>query len=379
MIEHIHALPSGTRLNQYEFVSVLGAGGFGITYMARDTSLDTIVAIKEYLPGDLAVRQEDSSVTAKGTTHKDDFDWGLDRFLNEARTLAKFRHPNIVRVNQIFQANNTAYLVMDYARGRSLEDMLKAGTLTEDQTKAILAPILDGLRSVHEQGFLHRDIKPANILLRDDGDTLLIDFGAARQAMEARGRGLTSIVTEGYAPLEQYHGTGNQGPWTDIYAVGAVAYKCLTGSKPPPAAARVRNDPLVPIAIAAKCNVSETFAAAVGAALNVDEHLRPQSIGDFTAMIAGTKPVPSAPDAESDATRMGTDPATQWRRPTTTSSPPRPASAKPGVKQGPAHASAGVRAEHMASADARAQGPRRNVAAYVGVAAIAMLAVAAAW
>src|SRR5262245_63905640 len=164
-VEHVHALTQGTRLNQYEVMSILGAGGFGITYMARDTTLDTTVAIKEYLPGDLAVRQADSQVTAKSSISKRDFDWGLDRFLAEARTLAKFRHPNIVRVNQIFQANNTAYLVMEYAKGQSLEDALKAGPLTEEQTREILAPILDGLQSVHDEGFLHRDIKPANIIL----------------------------------------------------------------------------------------------------------------------------------------------------------------------------------------------------------------------
>jgi len=123
-VEHVHALAKGERLNQYELLNILGAGGFGITYMARDTTLDTMVAIKEYLPGDLAVRQGDSKVTAKSSTSKGDFDWGLSRFLEEARVLAKFRHPNIVRVNQIFEANNTAYLVMDYAKGESLADLL---------------------------------------------------------------------------------------------------------------------------------------------------------------------------------------------------------------------------------------------------------------
>ena len=186
-VEHVHALTKGTRLNQYEVLNILGAGGFGITYMARDTSLDTMVAIKEYMPGDLAVRQGGSQVTAKSTLSKGDFDWGLDRFLSEARTLARFRHPNIVRVNQIFQANNTAYLVMEYAKGQSLDDLLqKSGPLSEEQTKEILSPILDGLTRVHEQGFLHRDIKPGNIIIRDEGGAVLIDFGAARQRSRPR-------------------------------------------------------------------------------------------------------------------------------------------------------------------------------------------------
>ena len=246
-VEHFQALAKGVRLNQYEMIGILGAGGFGITYMARDTTLDTMVAIKEYLPGDFAVRQRDSQVTAKSSTSKGDFDWGLSRFLDEARVLAKFRHPNIVRVNQIFEANNTAYIVMDYAKGESLDDLLKrVGPLSEQQTKDILFPILDGLKRVHALGFLHRDIKPANIIIRDEGGAVLIDFGAARQAIETKSRAITSIVTEGYAPLEQYDTAGNQGAWTDIYALGGVAYKCLTGNKPPAATSRLRNDPLVP-------------------------------------------------------------------------------------------------------------------------------------
>src|SRR5215470_9029673 len=162
--EHIHALAKGTRLNQYEMMQILGAGGFGITYLAKDTSLDTTVAIKEYLPGDLATRLGDSTVTAKSSQSQGDFDWGLSRFLDEARVLAKFRHPNIVRVNQIFEANNTAYLVMEYAKGDALGEVLRReGTLDEQRTKEILFPILDGLKRVHELGFLHRDIKPDNI------------------------------------------------------------------------------------------------------------------------------------------------------------------------------------------------------------------------
>ena len=332
-VEHVHALTKGTRLNQYEVLNILGAGGFGITYMARDTSLDTMVAIKEYMPGDLAVRQDGSQVTAKSTLSKGDFDWGLDRFLSEARTLARFRHPNIVRVNQIFQANNTAYLVMEYAKGQSLDDLLqKSGPLSEEQTKEILSPILDGLTRVHEQGFLHRDIKPGNIIIRDEGGAVLIDFGAARQAIETKSRAITSIVTEGYAPLEQYDGMGNQGPWTDIYALGAVAYKCLTGNKPPSATLRVRSDPMVPLAIATKGKVSATFAGAIESALNVYENLRPQSIGDFAAMIAGTMPVPTAAGAD-DATRVLTaEPATQVIRPGAANSYTPAASGTPGQR-----------------------------------------------
>ncbi len=374
-VEHVHALTKGTRLNQYEVLSILGAGGFGITYMARDTSLDTMVAIKEYMPGDLAVRQGDSQVTAKSSLSKGDFDWGLDRFLSEARTLARFRHPNIVRVNQIFQANNTAYLVMEYAKGQSLDDLLqKAGPLGEEQTKEILSPILDGLKRVHEQGFLHRDIKPGNIIIRDEGGAVLIDFGAARQAIETKSKAITSIVTEGYAPLEQYDGMGNQGPWTDIYALGAVAYKCLTGNKPPSATSRVRNDPMVPLVIATKGKVSPIFAAAVESALNVYENLRPQSIDDFAAMIAGTMPVPSRVAAD-DATRvLSAEPATQVVRPGANSYSPS-ASGSPGPKTGPAPVSVLAQAP---PADP-VQRQKSNTPIYLGIAAVALLAVGGAW
>ncbi len=295
-VEHVHALAKGARLNQYEMMTILGTGGFGITYMARDTTLDTIVAIKEYMPGELATRLGDSTITVKSSTSKGDFDWGLDRFLEEARVLAKFRHPNIVRVNQIFQANNSAYIVMDYAKGESLDDMLRrTGPLSEQQTKDILLPILDGLKRVHELGFLHRDIKPGNIIIRDEGGAVLIDFGAARKASGSKTRALTSIVTEGYAPLEQYDAAGNQGPWTDIYALGGVAYKCLTGNKPPSATSRVRTDPLVPLAIAAPGRVSAEFAAAIEAALRVHESERPQNINEFLALVSGATVVVASP------------------------------------------------------------------------------------
>ncbi|RME65332.1 MAG: hypothetical protein D6782_06455, partial [Alphaproteobacteria bacterium] len=227
--------------------------------------------------------------TAKSTADRGDFDWGLARFLDEARTLAKFSHPNIVQVHQVFESNSTAYIVMAYAQGRTLADVIKAeAPLDEARVRALLFPILDGLSKVHQQGFLHRDIKPGNIIVRDEEGPVLIDFGAARQAIETRSRSITSIVTEGYAPLEQYAPDGNQGPWTDIYALGAVAYKCLTGQTPPSATARVRNDPLVPAGEAAAGQASPAFLQAVDWALAVYEEERPQTIADWRRAFAGT-------------------------------------------------------------------------------------------
>jgi serine/threonine protein kinase len=275
-------------------------GGFGITYRAEDKDLHELVAIKEYLPSDLAQRQGDSTVTARSKFFEKDFEWGLNRFLDEAITLAKFRHNHIVRVKQYFKQNGTAYLVMEYEDGPSLEDVLNRSTsLSEAETKRILYPILDGLKKVHEQAYLHRDIKPSNIIVRDNnGGPVLIDFGAARQAIGPKTQAITAILTPGYAPLEQYSPDDNQGPWTDIYALGAVAYRCLTGEKPPYATMRVRKDPLVPISVAAKSPVSPEFAHAIEWALRLEETARPKTIDEFiAAMSSGAQaPAPAASD-----------------------------------------------------------------------------------
>lgn len=284
MQDHLLALPKGYRLRQYEILAMLGAGGFGITYLAHDTSLDKQVAIKEYLPSDFALRDGNSHVTAKSTSSSDDFQWGLSRFLEEARILAKFRHHNIVEIFQIFEANDTAYIVMDYVEGDTLSAVIdRNAPMTEAAVRAILGPILDGLKRVHSLGFLHRDIKPGNIIQRAGGDPVLIDFGAARQALEAKSRSLTSVVTEGYAPIEQYASTGNQGAWTDIYALGAVAYKCLTGVTPVAATMRLRNDPLEPLAHVAAGRGSPAFLQAIDWALAPDERDRPQTVEDWQA------------------------------------------------------------------------------------------------
>jgi serine/threonine protein kinase len=232
MVYH-HALPVGTRLASYEIRDVLGAGGFGITYMAYDFDLEREVAIKEYLPTGLAVRIADGTTVApKSEGDSGDFEYGRKRFLDEARTLARFREPNIVRVITYLEAHGTAYFVMDYEAGESLVERLKASvTLTEAAVLRIVIPILRGLSAVHRQSFLHRDIKPHNIYLRRDDSPVLLDFGAARQALGEHSRAMTGLVTPGYAPFEQYLSSG-QGPWTDVYALGATMYHCVTGFAP---------------------------------------------------------------------------------------------------------------------------------------------------
>lgn len=235
---HENALKPGTRIRSFEIQNVLGAGGFGITYKAWDHQLECEVAIKEYLPNYLATRSSDRitvTVLPRSEDDNNSYKNGLKKFLDEARTLAKFRDTSVVGVKQFLSANGTAYMVMDYERGRSLTDYVKNSPppLPEEELKRTLTRLLGGLSALHTNKILHRDIKPDNIHIRDNGDPVLLDFGSARQAAPEKGSlELTSMVTLGYAPYEQYHKRGNQGPWTDLYSLGATTYYCLAGKKP---------------------------------------------------------------------------------------------------------------------------------------------------
>jgi serine/threonine protein kinase len=239
---HRGALAKGYSIQWYEIREILGQGGFGITYLARDTNLEHLVAIKEYLPGGLAVRDEDSIVQPMSGKHGEQYQWGLSRFIDEARTLARFKHANIVRVLSVFEANNTAYMVMEYERGQSLQARLaNRGTLDETALLQIVLPLLSGLQQVHAAGFIHRDIKPDNIFIREDGSPLLLDFGSARQASGQRTNTLTAPVSPGYAPFEQYYSKSDeQGPWTDIYGLAVTMYRAICGRAPTDAVDRSR-------------------------------------------------------------------------------------------------------------------------------------------
>ena len=235
------ALPNGTVVDGFTVLSVLGIGGFGITYEARDESLGRTVALKEYYPNDIARRDEDQITLAPAdAAFSQDYRHGLVRFLDEARVLAKFKSPNIVRVVRFLEANGTAYLVMEYEQGPSLGQLIRREKqLDERTTRPLAEALLRGLREVHERGYLHRDIKPGNIIVREDGSPVLLDFGAARAATGIKSGDMTVIFTPGYAPFEQYTRDTKLGPWTDLYAVGATLFSALTGRSPAPATDRM--------------------------------------------------------------------------------------------------------------------------------------------
>jgi len=299
------ALPAHYRLHWYELERVLGQGGFGITYLAHDHNLDLQVAIKEYLPTDVAQRRSDASVRPRTPSHEERYRWGLARFIEEARTLARFDHPNIVRVQSVFEANDSAYMVMRFEQGENLGTLLdRRGTLGQDELLRVLLPVLDGLERVHEAGFIHRDIKPENIHIRSDGSPVLLDFGSARYAL-GRSQSMTVLVAPGYAPLEQYHGDSDtQGPWTDIYGLAATAYRAITGAAPPDAVLRARGrlgstaDTLLPASSVGQGRYSASLLAAIDHGLELAEADRPQSMAEWrrelTSNTASVRP-PAAP------------------------------------------------------------------------------------
>jgi serine/threonine protein kinase/HAMP domain-containing protein len=281
------ALPAGFRLFEYRIDGILGQGGFGIAYAATDVNLAAKVVIKEYLPEEFAYRTHDNSVQARDDTDQEFYQSGLDSFLVEARTLATFRHPNIVRVARFFEANKTAYMVLEYERGQSLKSYRKKHEHIPEATMvALLAPLLEGLQVVHDSGYLHRDIKPDNIYVRDeDGSLVLLDFGAARQtAVEKAEIGM--VVTPGYGPIEQYAGGGRQGPWTDIYSLGATLFWLITGRKPLDAPSRLADpDPLPSAEALGKGRYSEEFLRAIDWMLKRHPDDRPQSVAQLRSAL----------------------------------------------------------------------------------------------
>jgi serine/threonine protein kinase len=290
--DNVQALSPGTRLGDYRLDAMIGHGGFGITYRAFDTQLAKVVAIKEYLPLECAIRHSDGSVVPRGARLIEDFTWGRERFLDEARALARFRHPHIVPVLRYFEANDTAYTVMEFEDGKNVAELLRepGRRLPADDVRRLVIGLLSGLGAVHAQGFLHRDIKPANVIIRRDGVPVLVDFGAARQALGGRTRTLTSVLTPQYAPIEAFALDGKQGAWSDIYSAAAVLYHAISGQTPPDAAARVGKDPYRPLTEIAGDRFEPAFLAAIDRAMAFAPEDRPQSIAEWRALFGAALP-----------------------------------------------------------------------------------------
>ena len=320
-----NALTLDSMLHEYRLESVLGAGGFGMTYLAWDVNLEKHVAIKEYLPGELAMRALDGSIVPVNTESEHDYKWGLERFVQEARTLAKFSHPNIVRVNRYFEANGTSYMVMDYEAGESLYQYLKRNSAPDEAwLKQVLMPILDGLQAVHKTGFLHRDIKPSNVFIRENGSPVLLDFGSARLATGAASKTLTAIVSPGYAPIEQYAGDGKQGPWTDIYALAGVMYRAVTGENPPDAVTRMREDSVPASLAVARGRYDERFLRAIEWGMKIEERVRPKDVEAWRGLFNGRAPPTALNSDPLAAAARGVDTAAPTVLPTLRNPPVPP-------------------------------------------------------
>lgn len=374
-------LPAGTRLRNYELLSVLGHGGFGITYYARDTTLGREVAVKEYLPTTLALRENGTTVVPRSTQLAEDFIWGRERFLEEARILATLEGaPAVVRVYDFLEANGTAYMIMGLARGDTLEQRLKRdGKIAPAIVQRMLERLLDGLDAVHRTGFLHRDVKPANVILDANNNPTLIDFGASRSSMADRTAAMTAIFTPRYAAAEQLT-SDKQGPWTDIYGLSATLYHAITGKAPPSSLERALNDAYQPLAGLSLEGYPPSLLEGIDAGLAVRAKDRPQSIAAWRDILSGT------PEHVSDETVFERPKPRPTPKPAPTPAPApvappknrRPAAVAGAAGSAAASAVAGLRsvsARSFASARAAFAGMNR-LALYGGAVAAILVGVA---
>ncbi len=295
--EHgVNVLPIGTHLGEFEILDLIGEGGFGIVYLAYDHSLERHVALKEYMPSGLATRTTKMAVTVRSQHNAGTFNAGLKSFINEARMLAQFDSPSLVKVHRFWEGNGTAYMVMPFYDGITLKQALKERriTPTENWLRLLLSDLFDAIETIHHANCFHRDIAPDNILLLKDGRPLLLDFGAARRVIGDLTQCLTVILKPGFAPIEQYADIAGlrQGAWTDIYALAAVVYYVITGRAPPPAVARMVHDEMVPAHEAGKGRYSSSFLAVLDKALAVKPENRYRSVAELRRAldIMGTVP-----------------------------------------------------------------------------------------
>lgn len=348
------SLPEGLRLGEYEILSVIGEGGFGIVYLAYDHFLQRQVALKEYMPSSLAGRSRMSlDVTIKSERHRDTFVAGLKSFINEARLLAQFDHRALVKVYRFWEGNGTAYMVMPYVVGPTLKAALAEMPAPPSQAwlrGQVLDPLMEALTLLHKANCLHRDIAPDNILLTETGP-MLLDFGAARKVIGDLNQNLTVVLKPGYAPIEQYGEVEAlmQGPWTDVYALGGVVRYAITGKVPVSATTRLVQDTMVPMAQLAAGHYGDAFLQAVDAALAVKPADRPQDMAQFAALLgegealaAAAVPLPAGGMAVPGPTTGSGQPCTVWPQP---------------VTQGGQQPAPGATTQAPAAVDARADRP----------------------
>ncbi|MDD2730221.1 protein kinase [Malikia sp.] len=334
------ALPNGTRLSdEFEIVGLVGQGGFGIVYLAQDHSLQRRVAVKEYMPAALAMRGDNASVVLKSERDADTFRIGLRSFVNEARLLARFDHPALLKVYRFWEAHGTAYMAMPYYAGQTLKQIIETrGTApAEDWIRKVLLPVMDALELLHSENCFHRDVAPDNIMLLADDRPVLLDFGAARRVIGDMTQALTVILKPGYAPIEQYAEMPGvkQGAWTDVYALAAVVYWMITGHTPPPAVGRMMSDSYEPLTQVAAGRYSERFLLGLDRCLSVKGEDRPQNMTAMRELLgfSGSTRQPTAVAPGESAAQGAAGPtsanATQTRTAATTSSDKPPDGARP--------------------------------------------------
>lgn len=298
------ALPIGTRLAEFEILKVLGIGGFGIVYLAMDHALDRLVAVKEYMPSMMAARGRGTEVSVRSSLHQDTFNLGLRSFVNEAKLLARFNHASLVKVYRFWEANGTAYMAMPFYPGRTLKEERRAMLQVPDENwvRGLVDPLLGAMEVLHKESVFHRDIAPDNILLLPDAPPVLLDFGAARAVIGDRTQSLTAVLKPSYAPIEQYADVGHlrQGPWTDLYALGAVLHFVVTGRPPTPSASRAVHDDQKPLTSLGREHTGSLplkVLKAIDWALTVSPHTRPQNVQQFRDALEGRfdPPQPTGP------------------------------------------------------------------------------------
>ncbi|MCL2076695.1 MAG: serine/threonine protein kinase [Betaproteobacteria bacterium] len=280
------ALPDGFHIEGYTIVRQLSMGGFSIVYLARDPKGQD-VAIKEYLPNSLALRSAGEIQPVIKTEHLGAFRYGLKCFFEEGKALSRLSHPNVVRVSNFFRANETVYMVMDYERGRTLQEFIRKhqGHISERFLRGIFTRLLNGLRTVHSNKLLHLDLKPSNIYLRKDNTPVLIDFGAARQTLQVDTPILKPMYTPGFASPEHYGTREDLGPWSDIYGIGASLYACIAGSTPQAANERQKKDQLPKATIRWRGHFSAHFLETIDNCLELEHESRPQSAYSLQKML----------------------------------------------------------------------------------------------